>query len=210
MRRSPRCGSSADARLTCCRPGPSRASPRSRPGTDLVAVIADAAAGALAGRRHPRGHVEDRLEGRGPHRSRRTTARTRSPPRPCASSRPARPPSGGTTRIVENRLGIVSAAAGVDASNTPRGHRAAAAGGSGCLGPRARGGPARRGSASRSASSSRTRSAARGARVRPTARSAPAACTSSRTCAARRMPRAGRSSSPCRASRTSSPPPPTS
>lgn len=30
-------------------------------------------------------------------------------------------PSGHTTRIVENRLGIVSAAAGVDASNTPHG-----------------------------------------------------------------------------------------
>jgi coenzyme F420-0:L-glutamate ligase/coenzyme F420-1:gamma-L-glutamate ligase len=30
-------------------------------------------------------------------------------------------PSGHTTRIVENRLGIVSAAAGVDASNTPDG-----------------------------------------------------------------------------------------
>ena len=30
-------------------------------------------------------------------------------------------PSGHTTRIVENRLGIVSAAAGVDASNTPEG-----------------------------------------------------------------------------------------
>ena len=33
----------------------------------------------------------------------------------------ARTPSGGTTRIVQNRLGIVSAAAGVDASNTPHG-----------------------------------------------------------------------------------------
>ncbi len=30
-------------------------------------------------------------------------------------------PSGSTTRIVQNRLGIVSAAAGVDASNTPEG-----------------------------------------------------------------------------------------
>ena len=30
-------------------------------------------------------------------------------------------PNGGTTRIVQNRLGIVSAAAGVDASNTPHG-----------------------------------------------------------------------------------------
>ncbi len=36
-------------------------------------------------------------------------------------SRPAAAPGGHTTRIVENRLGIISAAAGVDASNTPHG-----------------------------------------------------------------------------------------
>ena len=40
------------------------------------------------------------------------------------------------TRIVENRLGIVGAAAGVDASNTPEGHGAAAAARPGCLGRR--------------------------------------------------------------------------
>ena len=62
---------------------------------------------SLAGRRHPRHHLEDRLEGRGPHRARRRPRGRRSPPRPCASSRRRAHP-GGVTRIVENRLGLVA------------------------------------------------------------------------------------------------------
>ena len=44
---------------------------------------------------------------------------------------------GGVTRIVQNRQGLVMAAAGVDASNVADGHRAAAAGRPGCLRSRA-------------------------------------------------------------------------
>ena len=119
-------------------------------------------------------------------------------------------PNGGTTRIVQNRLGIVSAAAGVDASNTPEGTvlllpvdpdasaRALASGlrsllgvevgviVSDTLGPRVARGPDR---------------------LRHRRR---AACTSSRTCAAGPTPRVVRSWSRCPASPTRSRQPPTS
>ena len=48
--------------------------------------------------------------------SRPPTGRRRSTPRPCGWS-----PGAGALRIVENRQGLVMAAAGVDASNTPAG-----------------------------------------------------------------------------------------
>ncbi|WP_137846160.1 coenzyme F420-0:L-glutamate ligase [Microbacterium sp. 2FI] len=94
--------------------------PEITPGTDLVAAIADAAAGTLED-----GDIlvvtskivskaEDRIiaaEGR-------EDAITAETVRVVASRVT---PNGGTTRIVQSRLGIVAAAAGVDASNTPSG-----------------------------------------------------------------------------------------
>ena len=102
--------------------------PEIAPGDDLVALLADAAAAT----------------------TRRSTAtsscsRRRSSPRPRAAWSSAddreqaitdetvrvvatREHSTGVTRIVENRLGLVMAAAGVDALEHARGHRAAAAG----------------------------------------------------------------------------------
>jgi coenzyme F420-0:L-glutamate ligase / coenzyme F420-1:gamma-L-glutamate ligase len=90
------------------------------PGADLVAVIADAAAGALADGDIlvVTSKIVSKAEGRILAADDREDAITAETVR-IVASRPT--PSGGTTRIVQNRLGMVSAAAGVDASNTPEG-----------------------------------------------------------------------------------------
>ncbi len=111
--------------------------PEVMPGTDLVALIADA-----AGCDAPQdgdilvvtSKIVSKAEGRIIAAADREDAITAETVRVVASRMSD---SGHTTRIVENRLGIVSAAAGVDASNTAAGHRAAAARGSGRLGARA-------------------------------------------------------------------------
>ena len=89
-------------------------------GADLVALIADAAAGALADGDIlvVTSKIVSKAEGRMIAAEDREDAITAETVR-IVATRPT--PTGGTTRIVQNRLGIVSAAAGVDASNTPHG-----------------------------------------------------------------------------------------
>lgn len=94
--------------------------PEITPGTDLVAVIADASAGALADGDIlvVTSKIVSKAEGRILASDDREEAITAETVR-IVATRPT--PNGGTTRIVQNRLGMVSAAAGVDASNTPEG-----------------------------------------------------------------------------------------
>ena len=94
--------------------------PEIAPGDDLVTVIADAAAGDLADGDIVvvTSKIVSKAEGRIVAADDREDAITAETVRVVAS-RPT--PNGGTTRIVQNRLGMVSAAAGVDASNTPEG-----------------------------------------------------------------------------------------
>ncbi len=89
-------------------------------GTDLVSAIADAAAGSLADGDIlvVTSKIVSKAEGRIVAADDREDAITHETVRVVATRAT---PNGGTTRIVENRLGIVSAAAGVDASNTPEG-----------------------------------------------------------------------------------------
>ncbi|GAA1975159.1 coenzyme F420-0:L-glutamate ligase [Microbacterium pumilum] len=89
-------------------------------GADLVSLIADAAAGALADGDIlvVTSKIVSKAEGRTVAADDREDAITAETVRVVASRQT---PNGGTTRIVQNRLGIVSAAAGVDASNTPHG-----------------------------------------------------------------------------------------
>jgi coenzyme F420-0:L-glutamate ligase/coenzyme F420-1:gamma-L-glutamate ligase len=89
-------------------------------GADLVRVIADAADGALADGDIlvVTSKIVSKAEGRMLAADDREDAITAETARPVASRVT---PNGFTTRIVQNRLGIVSAAAGVDASNTPEG-----------------------------------------------------------------------------------------
>jgi coenzyme F420-0:L-glutamate ligase/coenzyme F420-1:gamma-L-glutamate ligase len=89
-------------------------------GADLVAVIADAAAGTLRDGDIlvVTSKIVSKAEGRLIDAHDREDAITTETVR-IVATRPAG--NGGTTRIVQNRLGIVSAAAGVDASNTPHG-----------------------------------------------------------------------------------------
>ena len=94
--------------------------PEITPGTDLVSVIADAAAGTLLDGDIVvvTSKIVSKAEGRVIAADDREDAITSETVRLVASRVT---PNGGTTRIVQNRLGIVSAAAGVDASNTPAG-----------------------------------------------------------------------------------------
>ncbi|MBM3714953.1 MAG: coenzyme F420-0:L-glutamate ligase [Actinobacteria bacterium] len=90
------------------------------PGTDLTKVVLDAADepfrdGDIV---VVTSKIVSKAEGRLLAADDREDAITRETVR-LVASRPS--PSGHVTRIVENRLGIVSAAAGVDASNTPEG-----------------------------------------------------------------------------------------
>ncbi|GAA1956987.1 coenzyme F420-0:L-glutamate ligase [Microbacterium deminutum] len=89
-------------------------------GADLVAVIADAAAGGLASGDIlvVTSKIVSKAEGRIIAADDREDAITAETVRLVASRVT---PNGSTTRIVQNPLGIVSAAAGVDASNTPQG-----------------------------------------------------------------------------------------
>jgi len=89
-------------------------------GDDLVTMIADAAGGALVDGDIlvVTSKIVSKAEGRMIHADDREDAITAETVRVVASRTSA---SGHLTRIVENRLGIVSAAAGVDASNTPHG-----------------------------------------------------------------------------------------
>lgn len=90
------------------------------PGSDLVTVIADAAGGSLRDGDIlvVTSKVVSKAEGRIVRADDREDAITAETVRPVASRTSE---TGHTTRIVENRLGIVAAAAGVDASNTPEG-----------------------------------------------------------------------------------------
>ncbi|MDY0908387.1 coenzyme F420-0:L-glutamate ligase [Microbacterium sp. CFBP9034] len=94
--------------------------PEITPGDDLVAMIADAAAVDLADGDIVvvTSKIVSKAEGRIVAADDREDAITAETVR-IVASRPT--PNGGTTRIVQNRLGMVSAAAGVDASNTPEG-----------------------------------------------------------------------------------------
>jgi coenzyme F420-0:L-glutamate ligase/coenzyme F420-1:gamma-L-glutamate ligase len=89
-------------------------------GADRVSLIADAAAGGLVDGDIlvVTSKIVSKAEGRMIAADDRDDAITAETVRVVAT-RPL--PSGGVTRIVQNRLGIVSAAAGVDASNTPEG-----------------------------------------------------------------------------------------
>ncbi|WP_212743134.1 coenzyme F420-0:L-glutamate ligase [Microbacterium sp. 2FI] len=93
--------------------------PEVRPGDDLVALIATAAEGMLGDGDIliVTSKIVSKAEGRIVAADDREQAITDETERVVASRRHA----GGVTRIVENRLGIVAAAAGVDASNTPEG-----------------------------------------------------------------------------------------
>jgi coenzyme F420-0:L-glutamate ligase/coenzyme F420-1:gamma-L-glutamate ligase len=90
------------------------------PGTDLVSMITDAVGSTL---QHGdvlvvTSKIVSKAEGRIIAADDRADAITAETVRVVASRTS---PTGHTTRIVENKLGIVSAAAGVDASNTPHG-----------------------------------------------------------------------------------------
>jgi coenzyme F420-0:L-glutamate ligase/coenzyme F420-1:gamma-L-glutamate ligase len=94
------------------------------PGDDLVSVIADAAASTRPEEQLRDGDIlivtskiVSKAEGRVIAATDREDAITRETVRLVAS----RAHPGGVTRIVENRQGLVQAAAGVDASNTPDG-----------------------------------------------------------------------------------------
>lgn len=90
------------------------------PGDDLVAIIADAAGGALRDGDIVvvTSKIVSKAEGRIVRADDREGAIDAETVRVVATRTT---PTGHRTRIVENRLGMVSAAAGVDASNTPEG-----------------------------------------------------------------------------------------
>ncbi len=94
--------------------------PEITPGADLGAMIADAAGGELRDGDIlvVTSKIVSKAEGRIIRADDREDAITAETVRLVASRTS---PTGHTTRIVENRLGIVAAAAGVDASNTPEG-----------------------------------------------------------------------------------------
>lgn len=94
--------------------------PEITPGTDLVSAIEDAAAGILADGDIlvVTSKIVSKAEGRIVAADDREDAITAETVRVVATRAT---PTGHVTRIVQNRLGMVSAAAGVDASNTPEG-----------------------------------------------------------------------------------------
>ena len=92
-------------------------------GSDLAALIADAIDAAGAPLEHGdilvvTSKVVSKAEGRSVRADDREQAITDETVRVVATREN---PGGATTRIVENRLGIIGAAAGVDASNAPEG-----------------------------------------------------------------------------------------
>ncbi|MGZ8804287.1 MAG: coenzyme F420-0:L-glutamate ligase [Microbacterium sp.] len=94
--------------------------PEVTPGSDLVALISDAAGSTLQDGDIlvVTSKIVSKAEGRLVAADDREDAITGETVRVVATRSS---PAGHTTRIVENRLGIISAAAGVDASNTPYG-----------------------------------------------------------------------------------------
>jgi coenzyme F420-0:L-glutamate ligase/coenzyme F420-1:gamma-L-glutamate ligase len=94
--------------------------PEITPGVDLVALVAEAAASTLQDGDIliVTSKIVSKAEGRIIAADDREDAITAETVRLVASRTS---PGGHMTRIVENKLGIVSAAAGVDASNTPHG-----------------------------------------------------------------------------------------
>ncbi len=116
MRRSPRCVSSADVLTVWALDGIGEV----HDGDDLVALIADAAGDTLRDGDIlvVTSKIVSKAEGRFVTASDREDAITAETVRVVATRTT---PAGHTTRIVENRLGIIGAAAGVDASNTPEG-----------------------------------------------------------------------------------------
>jgi coenzyme F420-0:L-glutamate ligase/coenzyme F420-1:gamma-L-glutamate ligase len=91
--------------------------PEIRDGDDLVAIIAERAELADGDILVVTSKIVSKAEGRTIAATDRDEAIAAETVRVVAS----RQNPGGTTRIVENRLGIIAAAAGVDASNTPDG-----------------------------------------------------------------------------------------
>ncbi|MFC5503197.1 coenzyme F420-0:L-glutamate ligase [Lysinimonas soli] len=93
--------------------------PEIRPGDDLAAVLGDVLAGRVieGDILVVTSKVVSKAEGRLIHAADREDAITAETRRLVASRRH----SGGTTRIVETHVGLVMAAAGVDASNVPEG-----------------------------------------------------------------------------------------
>lgn len=118
MRRSPRSGSSASPALL--QVWALEGIPEIIPGVDLTSVVADAAGASLSDGDIVvvTSKIVSKAEGRIIAADDREDAITAETVRVVAT-RTA--PTGNITRIVENHLGMVSAAAGVDASNTPEG-----------------------------------------------------------------------------------------
>lgn len=94
--------------------------PEFAPGDDLATIIGDAVEGILEDGDilAVTSKIVSKAEGRLVQARDREDAITAETVRVVAS----RAHTGGVTRIVENRLGLVLAAAGVDSSNTPEGH----------------------------------------------------------------------------------------
>jgi coenzyme F420-0:L-glutamate ligase/coenzyme F420-1:gamma-L-glutamate ligase len=152
-------------------------------GDDLATTIGDAAERAEGGLKSGdivvvTSKIISKAEGRFVTADDREDAITAETVRVVASR--TNPATGSTTRIVENRLGIVQAAAGVDASNTPEGTILLLPVDPDCA----------RASAATWVCSSATRSVAPGATVRSTRRSDPRGSRSSRTYAVPPTPRA--------------------
>jgi coenzyme F420-0:L-glutamate ligase/coenzyme F420-1:gamma-L-glutamate ligase len=93
--------------------------PEIQPGDDLAAIVGDALDGLLADGDilAVTSKIVSKAEGRVVHAADREQAITDETVRVVAT----RAHPGGVTRIVENRLGMVAAAAGVDSSNTAQG-----------------------------------------------------------------------------------------
>ena len=93
--------------------------PEVEAGSDLVALVADAVGALEDGDLVVvSSKIVSKAEGRQVHADDREQAITDETVRVVATRRQ---PTGALTRIVENRLGIVGAAAGVDASNVAEG-----------------------------------------------------------------------------------------
>lgn len=106
--------------MTALRIWPLEGIPEITAGDDLVAVLATAAGDSLVDGDIlvVTSKIVSKAEGRFVSATDREEAITAETVRTVATRVAA---SGHTTRIVENRLGIIAAAAGVDASNTPEG-----------------------------------------------------------------------------------------
>lgn len=93
--------------------------PEIEPGADLAWIVGEAAAGLL--RNGDILAVTSKVVSKAENRFVQATDREQAITDETVRVVATRAHPGGVTRIVENRLGIVAAAAGVDASNTPEG-----------------------------------------------------------------------------------------